>query len=393
VILDAHLVWAEIDLEAVAHNVRELRRRTHPTAKLMAVVKADAYGHGAVEVARTALCNGAEWLGVARVEEAVALRKAGLDAPILVFGYTLVSAVNHLTHYDIAQTVYSVSAAESYAEAARSMGKTLTVHIKIDTGMGRQGLLTDCSESDKAPAGYAERSVKAVERIANIPGIYPEGIWTHFATADSADKTYAVRQLSLFLDFLERLEKAGLHIPIRHAANSAATIEMPESHLDMVRPGISLYGLYPSEETDRSLVHLKPAMMMKSRIIFLKQVPEGFNISYGKTYRTKHSTTIATVPVGYADGFRRLLSSKGEMLVRGRRAPVVGRVCMDLTMIDVGHIPAVEVGDEVVIFGKQRGEEIHADELARLLGTINYEVVSSLTARVPKVHLPKKPFT
>jgi alanine racemase len=381
------LIWAAIDLGAIADNIRELRRVAQSDARLMAVVKADAYGHGAVEVSKTALANGASWLGVARIEEAIALRNAGLDAPILILGYTMPSMAGNLIAHDLTQTVYSIEAANDYAEAARAAGKALHVHIKIDTGMGRQGLLTDCSESDQPSEETVKKSIETVESMAKIPGLFLEGIWTHFATADSADKTYAERQLDLFFDFLDRLEKNGIHIPIRHAANSGATIEMPESHLDMVRPGISVYGLYPSDETDRSLIDLTPAMTLKSRIIHLKEVPAGFNISYGKTYQTSRSTKIATVPVGYADGFRRLLSSTGEMLVRGHRAPIVGRVCMDLTMIDVGHIPQVGAGDEVVVFGKQGGEHIHIDEVARLLNTINYEIVSSLTARVSKIYL------
>ena len=380
------LTWAEIDLNAYAHNIKELRRVTRPGARLMAVVKANGYGHGAVEVARTALQNGAESLGVARLHEAVELREAGLEAPILIFGYSSPDSAETLINYDLTQTVYSPATAEELSDQAARKGK-IKIHIKVDSGMGRLGLLLDelaGGISDDRSTANTIGDIAAINGLANLE---TEGIFTHFATADSADKSYANKQLDRFTDFLNRLDRAGLSPPVRHAANSGAVIDMPDSHLDMVRPGIATYGLYPSDEVNHRRVHLKPVMTLKSSIIHLKKVPAGFNISYGITFQTRNPTTIATVPVGYADGLNRLLSSRGHMLVHGHRIPIVGRVCMDLTMLDVGSLSGVAIEDEVVVFGPQGHEAVTADELASTLNTINYEIVTSITARVPRIYL------
>jgi alanine racemase len=365
------LAWADIDLNAIAHNVAELRRITHPKARFMAVVKANAYGHGAIEVAKEALNHGAQNLGVARISEGLQLRLAGIDAPILVLGYTPPELIPRLIQANLTPTVYSEEAARAISDYALSCGKTVRIHIKTDTGMGRLGFTLKES-----------RSLSDIETIARLPGIEIEGIFTHFATADSRDKTFAKVQLELFTDFTDKLRRRGLEIPVRHAANSAAIMEMPESHLDMVRAGIALYGLYPSDETDKTRIKLKPAMTLKSGVIHLKQVPAGFAVSYGCTYQTPKPTVIATVSIGYADGLNRLLSSRGYMLVRGQRAQIVGRVCMDLTMLDVGHIPDVKIGDEVVVFGSQENASVSVDDIASMLNTINYEIVSTITARV-----------
>jgi alanine racemase len=381
------LIWAEIDLNAIASNVRELRRRTRPQAKLMAVVKADGYGHGAAEVARTALANGAEWLGVARLPEAVALREAGFDAPILVFGYTPPADAGRLVDHDLRQSVYSLDAARAYSAAATARGRPIRVHFKVDTGMGRLGLVPAALCALEPGHSIGEDFIRTATAIASLPGIEPEGIFTHFAAADSADLSYAERQLALFTAAVSALRANGLEFALRHAANSAALIALPESHLDLVRPGIALYGLRPSDEIDLTGIVLKPAMALKTRIVHLKAVPAGTAISYGMTYRAPRPTVIATVPAGYADGFRRQLSSQGPMLVRGRRVSVVGRVCMDLCMLDVGAVPDARVDDEVVIFGRQGAESISADDLAHELGTINYEIVCDVSARVPRVYL------
>jgi len=386
-ILDNHLTWAEVDLNAYAHNIRELRRITNPKARLMAVVKANGYGHGAVETARTALQNGAAALGVARIEEAVKLREAGLEAPVLIFGYSLLESASMLMEHGLTQTVSSARTAVALSDQAQRSGKKIKVHIKVDSGMGRLGLLLDDMAGplpDKDADAVCRREVEAISRL---PGLEVEGIFTHFATADSADKSYANRQLERFLNFLQDLRREGLLPPIAHAANSGALIDMPDSHLDMVRPGIATYGLYPSDEVNKRSIELKPVMALKSRIIHLKRVPAGFSISYGATFHTKRDTTIATIPVGYADGLNRLLSSAGHMLVHGRKMPIVGRVCMDLTMLDVGELNGVETEDEVVVFGRQRNEAITADEIAAQLNTINYEIVTSITGRVPRVYL------
>ena len=376
------LTWAEIDLNAIAHNVRELRRITNPKAGLMVAVKANAYGHGIIEVARQALKSGADALGVARVDEGIQLREAGLDAPVLVFGYTPPSEAARLYEFDLIQTVYSYETARELSDTASSLDIKINIHLKVDTGMGRLGLLPDSRR-----AALADSAVEEVKFIAGLSGLKLEGIFTHFATADWADKLYAEKQFQIFSNFLDQLNKAGFKFSVKHAANSGAIIDMPQTHLDMVRAGISVYGLYPSDEIDKSRIKLLPAMSLKARIVYLKKVPAGFMVSYGITHKTKKPTTIATIPVGYGDGFSRLMSSRGHMLVHGQKAPIIGRVCMDLTMIDVGHIPEVKIEDEVVVFGHQGNASISADEIAELTGTINYEVVTRISARVPRVYL------
>ncbi len=385
--MNSNLIWSEIDLNALAHNVGELRRITHPDARLMAVVKADGYGHGAVEVAASALKNGADCLGVARVDEGLHLRRAGVTAPILILGYTPPEMGSHVVRNRLTQTVYTFEAAEALSEAAAQLQTQATVHIKVDTGMGRLGLLPDSPRISMLGKHLPGITHRVIESIFRLPHIEVEGIFTHFASADSSDKTYANQQLERFLDFLEKLKIHGLEFPLRHAANSAAIIDLPDAHLDMVRAGISLYGFYPSADVQRDAVCLKPAMTFKARVIHVKMVPAGFHVSYGSTYQTENPTVIATVSAGYADGLNRRLSSCGQMLVREHRAGIVGRICMDMTMLDVGHIPEVAVGDEVVIFGRQGQECIPVEEMAEALNTIHYEIVTSLSSRVNRVYL------
>jgi len=387
-VLNNPLTWAEINLSAYSHNIAELRRITCSETRFMAVVKAEGYGHGAVAVATAALESGADCLGVARLHEAVELRNAGISAPILIFGLTPVADVDTLLDLDLAQAVFSHVTAEALAAEAVARGsKSLVVHIKVDTGMGRLGLLTEDPDANGLGRGAAAHRLSEVEAIASLQGLEVEGVFTHFATADHADKTYANRQLQRFLELLDRLKQQGLEFALNHAANSAALIEMPESHLGMVRPGIATYGLYPSAAVDRSRVELKPVMEWKTKVVQLKKVPAGFGVSYGITYQTPQSTTLATVAVGYADGLSRNLSSRGQMLVGGQRVPIVGTVCMDLTLLDVGEVPDVAVGDQVVILGRQGDAVLSADEMAATLGTINYEVVSTITSRVPRIYL------
>lgn len=385
--LSEALTWAEIDLVAYRHNIAALRRAALPEARFMAVVKANGYGHGAVEVSRIALEVGADCLGVARLHEAMELREAGIEAPILIFGGTPAETVETLLNLDLTQAVFTSEAAAALAARCRSIGRRLRVHIKVDTGMGRLGLLTDEPFTDEATGTAASHRLREVMSIAALPGLEVEGLFTHFATADHAEKSYAERQLQRFDDLVELLKQEGLEFPVNHAANSAALLDMPDSHLDMVRPGIATYGLYPSAEVDHSRVELKPVLEWKARIIQLKEVPAGFGVSYGITYETPRPTRLATVAVGYADGLNRGLSSRGQMLVGGRRVPIVGRVCMDLTLLDVGEVPGVEVGDEVVILGRQGDERITADEMAATLETINYEIVSTINTRVPRIYL------
>jgi len=375
-------IWAEIDLDAIANNVHQLRLATRVNSRFMAVVKANAYGHGAEAVSHAALENGADCLGVARIGEAIALREAGFNVPILIFGRTPASLAPEIAAHDVTATVYDLPTAKAYSESANARGETIRVHLKVDTGMGRLGILPDARRPKKArPA-----AVQEVLEIARLPGLEIEGIYTHFASSDSADKSYANFQLDQFNVFLRDLETAGLTFAVCHAANSGAVIEMPDAHIDMVRAGISIYGLPPSSEVDLSNIRLIPAMTLKAQVVHVKSVDAGFKVSYGSTWEAPKPTVIATVPVGYGDGYSRLLSNRGEMLVRGQRAPIAGRVCMDQTMLDVGHITGVQVGDEVVIIGRQKDEAILADDIAALLGTINYEVVTSIMARVPRIY-------
>ncbi len=375
------LIWAEIDRAAIGHNVKELRRLIGDKVQLMVAVKANAYGHGAVEVARAALESGADQLGVARVEEGIALRRAGIEAPILILGHTPAQNAPYLMEHRLMPTIYSVDNAQAFSEVATAANKSIAFHIKVDSGMGRLGVPCDALQLDLSP-----NPVEEIRAILQLPGLEFQGLCTHFATADHGDKTFANRQFKRFQALAADLEADGIEIPIKHAANSGAIIDMPETHLDMVRAGISLYGLNPSDEVDLGRIDLRPALTLKARIIHLKTVPAGTRISYGGTWQPSSATTIATIPVGYGDGYNRRLSNKGQMLVNGKRAPIVGRVCMDLTMLDVGHIENVKVGDEAVLIGRQGKEEISADEIAALLGTINYEVVTALMARVERVY-------
>ena len=365
--------WAEIDLSAIAHNVRRVRGKIGPRTKLMAVLKADAYGHGAVAVAPIALKNGADWLGVAIVDEGARLRRAGIEAPILVFGLTSPGEIPTLLSYDLIPTICSLDYAKSLSAEARLRNRVVMVHIKIDTGMGRIGL-----SPDDAP--------DFVRRVTELENIQVEGLYTHLSCAEEEDGNFTPGQLEVFCALGERLANSDVHIPLKHAANSAGLLNYPDSHLDIVRSGLAIYGLYPSPEMAKT-IDLKPAMCLKTRVSYLKKVGTGKPISYGRTFMTDRDTIVATLPVGYADGYSRSLSNCGEVLVRGQRAPIIGQVCMDMCMVDVSSVEAVRADDEVVLIGKQGGEEISADDLAAKLGTINYEVVCSIGKRVPRKYL------
>ena len=343
-------VWAEIDLDALCSNVREIRRITDPRAQVMAVVKANAYGHGAEQVGRAALRSGADWLGVALLQEALQLRQQGIQAPILILGHTPDEDASEVVANDISQTVFTREAILALAAAARKLGLKARVHVKIETGMGRLGF----------PA--TRETVTLISQLARLSNMEIEGIFTHLASAGELDKSYAEQQFMKLQQMWKQLEAEGVHVRWRHCANSPAVIDLPYTHLDLVRPGIILYGLYPSAEVRRDLIALRPVMSLKARVSFVKEVAAGTSISYGCTYRTGGPTRIATIPIGYADGYSRLLSNKAEVLIRGRRAPVAGRVCMDQLMVNVGQIPGVEAGDEAVLIGRQGDEEITADE-------------------------------
>jgi alanine racemase len=366
--------WLEIDLNAIAGNTRRIAEQVGPDTRVLVSLKADAYGHGALRVARTVLRNGASWLGVATVSEAAPLRAAGINAPILVFGYIAPWQAREAIRLDLRATVYSLDAARTLAQAARDLGREVRVHVKVDTGMARLGLRAE----DVAGIVAFCRDLRA------LPNVVTEGIFTHLATADSADQTYARRQLARFEAVLAALDTAGLRPPLVHAANSAAALALPEARYDMVRPGIAIYGLNPSDEVPLP-EGFAPALSFKTQVAQVKEIPAGEGISYGATYVTTAPTRIAVLPVGYADGFRRAPANWGAVLVRGQRAPILGRVCMDQCMVDVTAIPGVQTGDEVVLIGQQGADELTAEEVARRLGTISYEVVAELLARVPRV--------
>jgi len=373
----ARPAWAEINLDHIAYNVTRFREVIGPGKKIMAVVKADGYGHGAVAVAETALESGADCLAVAFVEEGIELRRAGIKAPVLLLGFTDPVRFPALVEYGLTPTVFELGTALTLSRSAVERGVVLPIQLKIDTGMGRIGLLPD-------------EAVEVIRQTAKLPGLRIEGLLTHLAAADETDPSYTVEQLLLFKRIVDRCRKSGIEIPLLHAANSAGAIYHPASRYGLIRLGISLYGYYPSAKRGDEPVSLLPALSFKSRIVYVKKVPEGTAISYGCTYRTAAEAVIATVPVGYADGYSRLLSNRGEVLVRGVRAPIVGRVCMDHLMIDVTHIPAVMSGDEVVLYGRQGGEEITVEEVASHTGTIHYELLCSIDKRVPRLYFRRK---
>jgi len=367
--------WTEINLDAIANNVKNIKQLIGEKKELMAVVKGNAYGHDILEVSSVVLKNGASRLAVARLEEGIFLRNAGITVPILVLGLTLEQQVELLVSYNITPTVCKHETIEKLSKFAVKKDKTVKVHIKVDTGMGRIGIFPD----------HVLDFVKKVKALKNIE---IEGIFTHFSVADEKDKTYTEEQFRKFMGVLSALKKEGIKISVKHVGNSATLLDFPHMWLDLVRPGISIYGLYPSTEVQNT-VKLIPAHSFKTQIVFLKELSAGEYISYGRTYTTtKRRTKVASLPVGYADGYNRLLSNQGEVLVRGRRFPVIGRVCMDQCIIDVTNIPQVKIGDEVVLWGRQGQEEINVEEIAEKIGTINYEIVHLPDKkRVPKLFI------
>ena len=366
--------WVEIDLSAIAGNTRRVKAIVGQDVRVLASLKADAYGHGAIKVGRTALHNGASMLGVATVSEAAPLREAGIYAPILVFGYVPPWQMREAARLDLTITLYDGEAAQALSRAAQALEKQVRVHVKVDTGMGRLGIRAE----------QVEEIVKLVREIRALPGLELEGIFTHFAMADTLDQTHVRVQLARFQQVLRTLDRHGLRPTLVHAANSAAMLALPEARFDMVRPGVALYGLEPSAEV-RLPEGFRPALSFKTQVAQVKTVPAGEGISYGCTYITERSTVVATLPVGYADGFRRAPSNWGTVLIHGQEAPILGRVCMDQCMIDVTHIPHVRPGDEVVLIGRQGNAVLSAEDVAERLGTSNYEVVSAILARVPRV--------
>jgi len=367
--------WVEINLDAIAQNVKNIKKLIGERSELMAVVKGNAFGHDILEVPSVVLNNGATRLAVARLEEGISLRKAGITVPILVLGLTLKEQAKLLILYNIIPAVCDFEMIERLSKSAVKMNRIARVHLKIDTGMGRLGILS-------------EDALSFIKKLMHLNNIEIEGIFTHFSVADERDKTYTENQFKKFTEVLNILEREGIKIPIKHVGNSATLLDLPHMWLDMVRPGIAIYGLYPSIEVQKT-IKLIPAHSFKTRIVFIKELPLGKCIGYGRTYTTtKKRTKVASLPVGYADGYNRLLSNQGEVLVRERRVPIIGRVCMDQCMVDVTDLPLVEIGDEVVLWGRQGEELITVEEIAEKIKTINYEIVHIPDKkRVPKLFI------
>ena len=367
--------WAEINLDALEHNIRQVRRITNPKAQIMAVVKADAYGHGVAECAELLLENGADRLGVATLNEAIELRRLFYDVPILILGSSLESETDELVKNDITPNVYMTEFAKALSDSAVKQKKTVKVHIKLDTGMSRIGF----------PVGDGDNSViiEDIIAISKLPNLEIEGIFSHFATSDEVDTQYTHLQFKRFMSVCDTLNERGLEIPIKHICNSAGIMMYPEYHLDMVRPGVILYGMYPSNDVDKSKLDLKYVMSLKSIITYVKEIEPGRGVSYGKEYIANNVAKIATVPIGYADGYLRALAKKAKIAVGEKLFPIAGRICMDQCMIDVSDVNNINRGDEALIFGDGA---VTVDDIARWLGTINYEITCMLGHRVPRIY-------
>ncbi len=369
-------VTANIDLDAICSNIINTRKLIKNSTKIMAIIKADGYGHGAVPIAK-ALDGIVDAFGIAILEEGIELRRAGIKKPLLILGYTPKEQFKELVRYDITPTVFQYSTAEELSKEALKQNKTANIHIKLDTGMSRIGY------SDKI------ESIHEIKKIAMLEGIRIEGLFSHFACADETDKTSSRNQLERYLAFIKQLEALGIEIPVKHISNSAGIIDLPEAQLDMVRSGISTYGLYPSEEVNKDRLELKPAMEIKTHVSYVKDVDTGVGVSYGSTYVTAKQTKIATIPVGYGDGYPRILSSKGRILIHGKSAPIIGRICMDQFMVDVTDIENVKQGDTVTLIGKDGNEFISVEEIADMAYSFNYELICNVGKRIPRIYYDK----
>lgn len=367
-------VWAEIDLDAIKYNIDSIKRRVD-TKELIAVVKADAYGHGALDVSKTLVENGATKLAVAVITEAMELRHGNINTPIMILGYTPLEFAADLINYDIEQTIFDLEYATKLSEIALNLGKKAKVHVALDTGMGRIGFLIN------------DNSLNEILKISSLKGLEVVGIFTHFATADESDKNYSNKQYKKFTDFNEKLISKGVNIPLKHVSNSGAIIDMPNTYLDGVRAGIVLYGYYPSEDVLKQNLDLKKAITIKTQVAHVKILDKNEYVSYGRKFKTERKSIIATLPIGYADGYSRALTGKAKVIINGKFAPVVGTICMDQCMIDVTDIGDVHVGDEIIVLGKDKDLKFDADDMAKAMGTINYEVLCMIKQRIPRVYI------
>ncbi len=368
-------IQADIDLDAFRFNLDSIKKNINENTQIITVLKADGYGHGAVPLAKEAEKEERVWgIAVATVEEALELRRGGIKKPLLILGYTYQEDYDLIAEEELRPTVFKLSMAQELSQAALRKNKTIKIHIKIDTGMSRIGYRD------------LEKSVPEILEISRLPGLEIEGLFTHFARADEREKAPAYQQLEKYQAFQKALKEAGLKIPLCHCSNSAGIIRIPEANMDAVRAGIILYGLYPSEEVEKEPVPLKPLMTLKSHIAYIKTLEPGVQISYGGTYTTQKETRVATIPVGYADGYARSLSNKGWVLIRGKKAPILGRVCMDQFMVDVTDIPEARELDEVILLGKSQDQQITMEELGELSGRFNYEFACCISKRVPRIY-------
>lgn len=369
-------VYAKIDLDAIAYNMEQMKQNIRPETKVMAVIKADGYGHGAVQIAEMMERWNYIWgFAVATLDEAVVLRTEGIQKPILVLGCVFPDQYMEMLKHEIRMNIYTEEMAESISRMAAREGKTAYMHIKLDTGMSRLGF------------GINEQSAETIKRISKMPNVNMEGIFTHFTKADEKDKSFTKKQIQEFVWMTERLKEKNVRFTYEHCSNSAGIIDVPEANFDIVRAGISTYGLYPSEEVDKTNVKLKPALALKSHVAFVKEIESGIPVSYGGTFVAKEKMKIATIPVGYADGYPRSLSNKGYVLIRGKKAPILGRVCMDQFMVDVTQIEGVSFGDKVTMIGKDGNEILPVEVLSELSGRFNYEFVCDLGKRIPRVYV------
>ncbi|MHB1485673.1 MAG: alanine racemase [Saccharofermentanales bacterium] len=369
--------WAEVNLDNIAHNVKTIRNRVKRGVEVMGIVKADAYGHGIREIVPVLLDNGVSRLAVSMLDEAIELRKYGVKVPILVLSYTDPRRADEIIGYNVTQTVYSKELALSLSAEGVLQHKEVRIHIKVDTGMGRVGFMT----------GF--EAIKSIVEIQAMPSIVIEGLYTHFSSADEDEVAYTISQFEQFMSICNELGRLGIQIPIKHVCNSAAALRFPYMHLDMVRIGILLYGMSPSPQCRAEDYGFIPAMSLKTNVIMVKTLEPGHPISYGRTFTTGRLSKIATIPIGYADGFSRILSNRATVLLHEKRFPVVGNICMDTCMIDITDADDddIRVGDEVVIFGRQGDKYLSADEIADLMGTINYEVTCIIGKRVPRAYI------
>jgi len=369
-------VWATVSLDAISENMNAMYKNLNGNTKVLAVIKADGYGHGALPIAK--MFEEIDYVfgyAVATVEEALTLRENDIRKNILILGHVFENAYNNIISNEIRVTIFNYESAKLLSDYAIKLNRKAIIHIKVDTGMSRIGFLPN------------ESSIQIINAISKLPMITVEGIFTHFAKADCVNKETTRKQFRVFSEFVDRVEQSlRYRIPIHHCANSAAIMEMPETEMDMVRAGISMYGLWPSEEMRRDAIQLHPAFSLKSHIIFIKEIEKGTSVSYGETYTAEKRTRIATIPVGYGDGYPRMLSNRGHIIIRGKYAPIVGRICMDQFMVDITDIPEAKELDEVILIGSSETLEISAEEIGELSGRFNYELLCDINKRVPRIY-------